>query len=291
MGLGPAAIKLNLELRERGFYKNIESAIEMGSQELILTQADFEALVCAANVPNYKKENFINLANWPGSPRCCSKPFYEMLGVKKYSCIDLDREHGAIPLDLNFPLEDLSLYGQYDLVTDYGNNEHVFNTVEAYRSMHRLCKQQGFIIIAQALYGGNGYYAYNPSFFEGIAAANNYKIIFSSYVPVFHPRTKAASANEFHLPPSEELIEALDWTKVEAVGIYYVMQKQSAADFCYPYQGEYQSRVKGHYGYRLQFLPTPPSRTYVPIYSLETISARSLLQVLWRKAIKRFKAV
>jgi len=41
-----------------------------------------------------------------------------MLGIKKYSCVDLDKLYGAIPLDLNHPLKDKSLYGKYDLVTD-----------------------------------------------------------------------------------------------------------------------------------------------------------------------------
>ena len=290
MGLGSAAIKLNLELWQRGLFRNIKSVVDMGSQELHLTLADFEKLVRVAGVPNYSKKDFTNLAHWPGYPFCSSKPFYEMLGAEKYSCIDLGGGHGAIPLDLNMPLEDYSLYGQYDLVTDYGNNEHIFNTAEAYRTMHRLCKQQGFMIITQVVYNGNGYYAYDPSFFEGIAAANNYKILFSSYIIAGKTPTSTSSQNRFHVPLSRELLDLVDWTKVQHIGICYVMQKQSDSDFNYPYQGKFLSQVQGHYGYKLQFLPDPPSRAYIPIYTIESFYLRTLLRFAFWRLIWKLKS-
>ena len=289
MGLGSAAIKLNLELWQRGIFRNIKSVMDMGSQELHLPLANFEKLVQVAGVPNYRKEDFANLAYWPGFPRCSSKPFYELLGVEEYSCIDLGGEHGAIPHDLNMPLEDHQLYGRYDLVTDHGTNEHVFNTVEAYRTMHRLLKQQGIMMVIQCVYHGNGYYGYDPSFFEGIAAANDYRILFSSYVIL-----GKTGSNQFHVPLSIELLELVDWTKVGSIGICYVMQKQSEShDFNYPYQGQFLAATQGHYGYQLQFLPDPPSRTYLPLrgplytfgplHTLEHISVKSILKYLFKR--------
>ena len=291
MGLGIAAVKLNLELWQRSFFKNIKS-VDIGSQELHLKQADFEELIRVAGVTTYKKENFTPLANWPGQPRCSSKPFYEMLGVENYACIDLGREHGAIPLDLNLPLEDSSLYGQYDLVTDHGCNEHAFNIAEAYRTMHRLCKLQGLMIIVQSVWRGNGYYLFDKSFFEGIAAANNYKILFSSYIVTTNTPTSAGSENEFHIPLSHELLDVIDWAKVLFIGICYVLQKQADSDFKYPYQGEYLSRIQGHHGYEIQFLPNPPSRTYVPLREsvLEVTQVKVLINEVIRKIIRRIKS-
>ena len=158
MGLGLAAIKLNLELWRGGIFKGINSVVEMGSQELCLTLADLEEMVRTTGIAGYKKENFAALEKWPGVYCCSSRPFYEMLGIQKYSCVDLNKTYGAIPLDLNYPMEDKSLYGKYDLVTDYGTNEHIFNTSEAFRTMHRLCKTGGILIIGQVAYRGNGYY-------------------------------------------------------------------------------------------------------------------------------------
>lgn len=283
MGLGPSAVRLNLELFQRGLLKG--SVIEMGSQELHLKKSDFEELARMSGIDC--KGDFANLKNWPGYPRCPSKVFYEMLGIKRYSCIDLGGHHGAIPLDLNSPLQDHSLYGQYDLVTDYGNNEHVFNTIEAYRTMHRLCKQSGLMAINQTFCRGNGYYGYDPSFFEGMAAANNYKIIFSAYVITANTwGVDWSKESQFYIPISDEALGTIDWTKISEVGICYVMQKQKQESFQYPYQGQYLSKAQGHYGYRLQFL-APPSRAYLPIFSLETIPARSLLWTLFYRIVKK----
>ena len=284
MGLGPAAIKLYLDLWQRGFYRNIKNVVEMGAQELHLKPADFEELVRVAGINEYRKEDFNNLVYWPGCPRCPARPFYELLGVPEYACVDLGGEHEAISLDLNLPLEDRSLYDKYDLVTDHGTNEHVFNTAEAYRTMHRLCKPQGFMLIAQVVFNGNGYFTYDLSFFEGMAAANDYRIHYSSYIVTTNTLTSEGSASQFHVPLSRVLIDTLDWTRVQQIGICYVMQKLADADFHYPYQGQYLSRVMGHHGYQLQFLPEPPSRTYLPVWEpshiLENTSAKNLLKHL-----------
>lgn len=289
MGLGSAAIKLNLELWQRGFFGNIKSVIDMGSQEIRLPLDDFEELVRMAGTPKYNRKNFVSLAHFPGYIPCSSKPFYEMLGAEKYSCIDLSGDYGAIQLDLNMPLEDRSLYDQYDLVTDYGNNEHVFNTAEAYRTMHRLCKRQGIMAIIQVVYKGNGYYAYDPSFFEGLAATNDYRILFSSYVIV------GKLGSQFHVPLSRELLDLVDWTKVREIGICYVMQKQSDSDFKYPYQGEYLSRMQKNYGYELQFLPTPPSRSYIPVYTRRPFRLGTLFHIafwgLFRRLVRKLGEV
>ncbi len=289
MGLGTGAIKLNLELWQRGFFKDIDSVIDIGSEELHLKLADFEELIRVAGVPNYKREKFSVLANWPGQPRCPARSFYELLGIKKYSCIDLNGEKDVIRLDLNFPLKDHSLYGQFDMVTDHGCNEHVFNIAEAYRTMHRLCKPKGIMVIIQNVCRTNGYYSFDLSFFEGIAAANNYRILFSSYIVATSISTPAGSENQFHVPLSRDLLDAVDWSKVAYIGICYVFQKQSDTDFQYPYQDEYLSQIQGHCGYQLQFLPNPPSRTYVPVLksNLENVKIKILISTLIKKVIKK----
>ena len=76
--------------------------------------------------------------NWPSHPRESTKSFWKMLGFSKTDCCDVNNMHELIYIDLNNPLNDQNLKNQYDLVTDFGNNEHPFNTAEAYRTMHRL---------------------------------------------------------------------------------------------------------------------------------------------------------
>ena len=79
MGLPYSGVKLFLELWHRGFLKNFESVVDMGSQELQMPIEDFENLIKTYKNSKYQEENFSNLKNWPGIPKCSTKPFYEPL--------------------------------------------------------------------------------------------------------------------------------------------------------------------------------------------------------------------
>ena len=50
----------------------------------------------------------------------------------------------------------LFTFNKFDIVTDQGSCEHVFDIAECYRTMHNLAKPGGYIIIAQATWKGNG---------------------------------------------------------------------------------------------------------------------------------------
>jgi len=288
-------IRLYLELWQGGHFNRITSVAELGSQELFLTPSELEQLLASAGLSGYTPERFPHLANfnfpdWPRRPRCSTKPFYELLGIRRYACVDLNGEHGAIRLDLNEPLRDQALYGQFDLVTDHGCAEHAFNIAEGYRTMHRLCRPGGLLIITQNVYGGgNGYYNFDVPFFEGLAAANQYRVLFASYVVV--PKGPSEAFNEFHVPLSRTLLETLDWAKVSYINICYMLQKQREEEFKFPYQGGYQAQRDRHHGYALQFLPDPPSRTYVPMTdaALQYTSTRALLRLAARRIANRLK--
>jgi SAM-dependent methyltransferase len=213
------------------------------------------------------------------------------LGVERYTCIDLNEKHGAIRLDLNEPLLDQSLYGQFDLVTDHGCGEHAFNIAEVYRTMHRLCRPGGLLVIGQNVHGeGNGYSNFDTAFFEGLAAANQYRILFGSYLVT--PKSQRDLFDQFHVPLSWKLLRTLDWSMLRDVAICYVLQKQHDQEFQLPYQTGLLCQRQAHYGFRLQFLPHPPSRTYVPVTdaSLPYMSTRALVRLTLRRIATRLKA-
>jgi len=309
MGLGPGAVKLYLELWQRNLLANVESVIDMGSQELHLTRTAFKELVNAAGIPGYEEKAFPNLDNWPGQPRCSARYFYELLGAKEYACIDMNGMHHSVPHDLNTPLRDESLLGRYDMVNDHCSNSHAFNVGESYRTIHRLCKPGGLITLMTPVYGSNGYFNFDLSFYEGMAAANGYRILFSSFLLTLDKqfltpeerRTQPAALNtlydEYHIPLSNDLLATVNWSKDHAtVGICYVFQKQSDEEFRFPYQGDFMPQVYGNHGYQLQFLPTPPSRTYIPVVTdmkgglLESFSVKTLARHVLRRVGRRMTA-
>ena len=286
MGLGIAAVQNTLELSKLGLLEGINKIVEMGSQELHLTALDLEEMIKMAGLNNFQKNKFPDIDNWPNSPRCSAKSFYQFLGIKEYVSIDMNKEHGSISLDFNLPLEDTSLYSQFDLVTDHGACEHAFNIAETYRTMHRLCKPKGLIVIAQSLWGGNGYFLYDESFFDGIAAANNYKIIFNSYVIATGSKTPNGSDNQFHIPLNRDLLKTIDLSKT-SIGVYVVLQKQDKSDFKFPYQGQYLAKKQGHFGFNRIYHQNPLSSSFLPEAKITALSGRELLKELFRRIKSR----
>jgi len=286
MGLGIAAVQNTLELSKLGLLEGTNKIVEMGSQELHLTALDLEEMIKMAGLNNFQKNKFPDIDNWPNSPRCSAKSFYQFLGIKEYVSIDMNKEHGSISLDFNLPLEDTSLYSQFDLVTDHGACEHAFNIAETYRTMHRLCKPKGLIVIAQSLWGGNGYFLYDESFFDGIAAANNYKIIFNSYVIATGSKTPNGSDNQFHIPLNRDLLKTIDLSKT-SIGVYVVLQKQDKSDFKFPYQGQYLAKKQGHFGFNRIYHQNPLSSSFLPEAKITALSGRDLLKELFRRIKSR----
>ena len=280
MGLGIPAVKLTLELWKRGLLKDVNSVIDMGAQELHLKLTDFEYLLNSAGIEDYSLEEFTALRVWPGAPRMSAKQFYKLLGLTDYKCLDLQKSHDSIVIDLNYPLEDKALFGKFNLVTDHGNNEHPFNLPEAYRTMHRLCSKNGLMLIMQSVWKGNGFFTFDESFFESIAAANNYQVLISSYVVNLKSMTPAGSNNQFLVPLSADLIDALDYSKVDGLSICYVFRKSSDEDFKYPYEkGILRSEADRILGYSVGFHADPPSRHYTPSYEAN-ITTNNLIRAL-----------
>lgn len=276
MGMN-ADVALALELSKRGFFDDIESVLDMGAQELHLSFEEFDWLVQAHGVDGYDPAVFANLRNYPGQPRCSAKPFWELLGVHKYTCTDIQDVHGAIGLDLNVPLDDKTHWGAYDLVTDFGNNEHAFNVGEAYRTMHRLCKPGGFMWITQGVYAGNGYYNFDEAFFEGMAAANGYGIVYAGYLV-------SAEDGQYHIPLSRALAKLLNPAEVE-LGVTYIFRKQHDADFKFAYQNDVESA--GRRFFVTRFAPAKIRERYYIPQSIEWISGNAMARELWKRIRQR----
>ena len=295
MGLGVAPIQNILELKNLGYFKNMESVLEIGSQELHMKKEDLKELFEINGLEKNLVEEFPDIKNWPFSPRCSSKHLYKALGLDDYSSIDLNGEHGAIVYDLNKPFDDKSLFNKFDITTDFGSCEHVFNISECYNTMHKLTKPGGYLIIAQATVKGNGFFTFDESFYEGIAAANGYKIIYSSYFVQTGEKTENGSFHEFHIPRNSKLLNVLDHVKLRnpekntGIGIYGVFQKVNDDKFHMPQQGGISNKdvYNGVVGFDRGYLKETMGYQYIPTAKI-TMEDASLVVIL-KSLIKWFK--
>jgi len=289
MGMGIVNCKEALNYSLRGFFKDIHSVMDMGDMDLSVPYDVLEPLVTQAG---FKLDSrFDECKNFPGRPRVPLSAFWNLLGIKSADRMDIVASERPDPRDqeavyiknLNEPLDDKSMWGKYDLVTDFGNNEHPFNIVEAYRTMHRLTKPSGYMWIIQEVYGGNGFYNLDKPFFENLAAVNQYEIFNAAY------RLDKAFNVQYDIPCDKDLLSLIDFGKVDKVGITYIFRRTNSKDFKLPYQGYgatvpgnsrdtyYQSNISVH---DQSFL----WRNFIP-HSIDSLSGPLMLRIL----IQRFK--
>ena len=104
--------------------------------------------------------------------------YFEDLGFSDYLAIDINTELRSIAMDLNFILRNKYDYTeQFDLVTNNGTGEHIFDQRTVFENMHNLCKVGGIMlcVLPFAPWINHGFYNYHPALFRDIAAANGYE--------------------------------------------------------------------------------------------------------------------
>jgi len=106
--------------------------------------------------------------------------YYRLLGFSDYTAIDVNELYGSIVMDLNKDLRESYDYREtYDLVTNNGTGEHVFNQDAIYRNTHQLTKCNGIMIHVQPFidYVNHGFFSIHPNHYHALAVANDYEIL------------------------------------------------------------------------------------------------------------------
>lgn len=109
-------------------------------------------------------------------PHVLARDFYRQMGATRYESID-GNGRGTITFDLNRKWH--GTIGQFDLVTDCGTGEHIFNQAEVWRTIHTLTKPKGFIVFDRpaAGYSNHGFYNVHETLFRDLAEANRYTVL------------------------------------------------------------------------------------------------------------------
>lgn len=108
-----------------------------------------------------------------------TKQFYLALGFERYLAIDVNTEKDAVAMDLNMDI--VSHYNfeeKFNLVTNNGTGEHIFNQLAVFRNTHNITKVGGFMIHVLPFYRwvDHGFYNFHPNLFFCLANQNNYKM-------------------------------------------------------------------------------------------------------------------
>jgi len=106
-----------------------------------------------------------------------AKLFYKAIfDYKEYLALDLQGTKHSINFDLNNEYKDVK---KYDVVTNIGTSEHIFNQLAVFKTIHNSVAAGGLIIhqLPGQGYYDHGFYNYQPTFFFDLAQANNYFMI------------------------------------------------------------------------------------------------------------------
>ena len=116
--------------------------------------------------------------------------------TKLYSHLNYDRDfidlkEGGLQYDLNYSIRShIKLHEKYDLVTNHGTSEHIFNQYTCFEAIHYLTKPGGYMFHSLNCQGwadggglGHGFYLYQPKFVKLLSDHNNYNVIDIQYNP------------------------------------------------------------------------------------------------------------
>ena len=158
--------------------------------------------------------------------------FYREIGAGRYDAIDTDGR-GTINANLNMVMEVAE--GGYDLVTNNGTGEHVFNQAAIFETCHNLCRAGGVMIhvLPWINWQNHGFYNFNPILFTDLAYYNKYEIL-----SLFG--CDRDGENGFEVPFTEvKNPEPTD----KNFFVVAVMRKKYDAPFVVPQQGKYDTRI------------------------------------------------
>ena len=150
------------------------SALEFGNQRFKLTA---ETLAIASKTTG-------KTFSFPKDPQEYSDStysYFEQLGFEKYLAIDLNTKMRAVVMDLNKDCrKEYNFTEQFDMVTNNGTGEHIFDQKTVFENMHNMTKVGGVMLNVMPMipWLNHGFYNFHPVLFRDLAYANEYKWCF-----------------------------------------------------------------------------------------------------------------
>lgn len=158
------------------------AVLDLGPQDLWIEREPLRR-VAKRHLPSKVCNETIDAIFGDGSrPKAdAQSAFYSIFGGGSYRSTDLTDPRADYAFDLNFPAPEN--VGKYDVVTNFGTTEHVFNIGHAFENIHNLLKAGGVVLHALPGYGyiDHGFYNIHPCAYLDMAKANEYEIVDFTY--------------------------------------------------------------------------------------------------------------
>ncbi len=227
------------------------TVIELGNQTLKMTDEILDKVISEppknANISALQKIRALKIKQRGDK----TADYYKALGFSEYAAIDVNDKYGSLMMDLNLDLkQDYGFTKQYDLVTNNGTGEHLFNQYAVFKNCHDLAKVNGIILFILPFAGwvNHGFFNFHPVLFRDLAGANNYKIEYAALGNRWG-HTQTLTKNHVWWKNSEpmklEVSKILELAKNPGSDPFVIaaMRKQQESEFKMPIQGIYVGDV------------------------------------------------
>lgn len=292
MGYGVEMMALFTELADRGNFKDIKRAVDIGSAEMHFAKQDITSSPYKESIRLAIKQicgkiltddQLDSLAN-----RAPASQFFSFIGVD-YKALDTDGMYGPA-FDFNFDSVYPSDRGAYCLTVNAGTTEHLINQMNAFTVAHDLTRPGGLMIHVVPFLGliDHGFFNYNPNFFSSLARCNSYEVL-GLWVCPTNSATLLPWANGTilkHLKVSQE--------QEHSINLFCALRKTNDVEFCVPFQKCYEDDMTSdsleRYSYVVDGSRLSGSLVFKISHkhiSIETASGRFLLKELIRRVKKK----
>ncbi len=192
MGVSQKTLRRLLEFRQAGLIGPGSRMVELGSQNVQCEAGGAHVEAFIAEFAGRPVAADPAELDWIASGGTMAR-LMKFCGVK-YLAIDIFEAEDTLLFDLNTDAVPRRLQCKFDIVTNFGTSEHVLDQRRAFETVHDFTKPGGIIYhdVPMGGYFYHGYFAYTPLFFNHLAAANNYEIIFRHFskAPLGDPLTR-----------------------------------------------------------------------------------------------------
>ena len=195
MGINALTVAWISRLASKSLIPPGTSIIEFGPQDLVhcsRTVVELHGLrhnprdVVAARI----QEIFENDQPRPSG----AAAFYQLFGIARYRSVDLIDPRADWKRDMNRAFR---LPERFELATNFGTAEHIFNVAANFQSMHDALKPGGSSLFILPAFGDvdHGFYNVHPTTYLDIAAVNDYTVEDFCYVDRWDVRNEIYDAD------------------------------------------------------------------------------------------------
>ena len=166
---------------------------------------------------------------------------YEHIGFE-YHSIDLSGEDNCIVIDLNHDDIPKNKKNTFDLVTNIGTTEHIFNQSNCFKAIHDATTKNGVMIHALPMNNSleHGLFNYQPNLFFSLALSNKYEII--DFCISQSTKAKHTYRNNDSIDYEIDMIDNYDALNPSLdTGLFIAFRKTSNNNFIIPQQNIYSA--------------------------------------------------